>query len=117
MISAANFMAQGTLTDDIWWAAQSPLVQTLRHMPQGTHKNQLLAELFNQGALLDGPVVALGYSPSWQMQYLQEGKYEWFPAMGYPQLAGAPGIVPQGPMPPWGIKVSTDANDYPKWGE
>jgi len=110
-------MANGTLTDDIWWAAQSPTVQTLRHMPQGAQKNALVNELFAQGALLDGPVVVLGYSPAWQMDYLKNvGKYDWFPALGYPQLQGVPAIVPEGPMPPWGIKVSTDANDYPKWG-
>ena len=106
----------GTLTDDIWWAAQPPTVQQLRHMPQGQQKNAIVTQLYNEGALLDGPVVVNGYSPAWQMQYLTDAKYAWFPALGYPQLAGAPMIVPQGPRPPWGIVVSTNAADYPKWG-
>jgi len=105
----------GTLTDDIWWAAQRPDVQKLRYMPQGSQKSALLEQLFAEGLLLDGPVVSMGWSPAWQMQYLTDAQYKWFPAMGYPQLQGAPAIVPQGPMPPWGIRVSTDAADYPAW--
>ena len=109
-------MPDGTLTDDIWWAAQSSDVRKLRHMGYwDPAKTSLIHQLLLQGVLLDGPVVVMGYSPTWQMNYLKENGYAWFPAAGYPQLQGAPSIVPQGPMPPWGIKVSTNADDYPSY--
>lgn len=108
-------MAASTLTDDIWWAAQPPPVRALRFM-QPAQKYAAIQALLLQGYLLNGPVCGWGESPAWQMGYLQDvAKEAWFPAMGYAQLAGAPGIIPEGPMPPWGIRVSTDAADYPPW--
>jgi hypothetical protein len=111
----------GTLTDAIWKAAQPPAVQKIMDMPSGTERDDQIRTLAAQGALLNGPVIGMRWSVVFQMKELIEvGKFVnregWFPALGYPQLAGPPSIFgPQGPRPPWGILVSDDAADYPAW--
>jgi len=85
-------------------------------MPQGTKKNVVINLLRARGVLINGPVWVLGDGPAWQMNELTLAGDQWFPALGYAQLAGTGTIDPEGPMPPWGIRVSTDAADYPKYG-
>lgn len=97
-------MANNTLTDDIYWAAQDPKVQVLRNLPSTPDglfdlatRESTSATLFSEGFVPDRAIWIEGWAPARLMEIRQ--------AYGYTSFPNAFALTPT-------IKVSTDANDY-----
>lgn len=119
------------LTTEIYWASKSPAINAARQA-DGADKAAAFyaiaasvmskpAGSVGQGDLVDVPIMVWGWDPVLTMQLRQQDGYTWVPSALAPPVQVAPGIVQAGrltysttpPNPPYDIKVSLDAVDYP----
>lgn len=99
-----------SLTNEIYQASKPPVVRALFAMPSGDPRDQLAAQLAQQGYLIDVPIDMWNWDAVTTMSTRQMYGFTWVPSALQPPLNGAVGT---GPVPPGSIKVSTNAADYP----
>ena len=104
----------GTLTEDIYWAAQDPRVQAVRSAKTAGKRYQVCRELALQGIAFDVPVCEWGWDPVWLMKYRKDMGYLYVASSLVASIPASPSVTPQKlPVPAGYILVSTDAKDYP----
>ena len=102
-------MANNTLTNAIYWAAQTPAVQALQQISDESARNAAAMELAVQGALIDVPIMVWNYDAEFTMNMRQSLGFAYVPS-GFATVEPPPGVAGPGM-----IKVSTDATDYPAY--
>lgn len=120
LLLLASLIAFGQdLTNDIYWSAQPPAIQSLRSTPE-SDRNKLAESLAKDGYKIDVPIMVWGWDALKTMKLRLEYGYTWVPAALMPNIQIAPGLIMYGLMPydpnnppPGSIKVSIKAEDYP----
>lgn len=113
------FFPEATLTPDIYWASQPPVVRALRAL-DSSEAPLAAKQLSDQGYKIDVAIIAYQFDPVTTMGIRQNSGFTWVPAGNQAQIPtmpncpmpGLPNYDPNNP-PVGSIKVSIDAADYP----
>lgn len=105
-----SFFPNVSLTVEIYKASKHPDVRALFDMPSGDARDNRALQLIQQGHVLDYFIDVCNYDPVTIMGIRQQMGFTWVPNA---TQAPGNGVILTGPVPPGGIKVSTDAKDYP----